>query len=213
MPLSQGLIAVFDSVAHQMDWISSAADQLASQGWYYGDRVLNPTFVRSLNKFLDDPKTVNSFRPAAIGRGSRHQNNQDVRRDLTLWLDDCREESQTRDVTTLIETIRLHLNRELLAGLADFEGHFALYPAGGFYQRHLDTFRDDDRRFLTFLLYLNSEWTHQDGGQLRLFTCAKNHIDIEPRGGSVLIFRSRDFEHEVLTSHVERRSFTGWFRV
>ena len=66
------------------------------------------------------------------------------------------------------ETLRLELNRELQLGLLDFECHFAVYPPGAFYRRHLDRFATDDRRTLSCVLYLNDAWSAQDGGALRL---------------------------------------------
>ena len=34
------------------------------------------------------------------------------------------------------------LNRDLFLGLEDFESHFAMYPPGAFYLKHVDRFRD-----------------------------------------------------------------------
>lgn len=46
---------------------------------------------------------------------------------------------------------------------------FCPVPTGAFYRRHLDRFRDDDRRMVSAVLYLNEDWQPQDGGQLRMF--------------------------------------------
>jgi hypothetical protein len=65
--------------------------------------------------------------------------------------------------------------RALQLGLFDFECHFALYPPGAGYRRHLDRFTgrdssaDEGARVLSCVLYLNREWGPEDRGQLRLY--------------------------------------------
>ena len=104
------------------------------------------------------------------------------------------------------------LNRELYLGLAELEWHFARYPAGSFYQRHLDQHRDQDTRAVTVVQYLNRDWTENDGGQLRIYLDAENQIDVTPHGGTLVVFLSNRFEHEVLPARRERLSLTGWYR-
>ena len=54
-----------------------------------------------------------------------------------------------------MDSLREALNRGLFLGLEDFECHFALYPPGAFYRKHVDRFRDDDRRMVSAVIYLN----------------------------------------------------------
>ncbi len=68
-----------------------------------------------------------------------------------------------------MDSLREAMNRGLFLGLEDFESRFALYPPGAFYLRHVDRFRDDDRRMVSAVLYLNDEWLPEYGGQLRMY--------------------------------------------
>jgi SM-20-related protein len=115
------------------------------------------------------------------------------------------------------ETLRLALNRALQLGLFDFESHFAAYPPGAGYRRHLDRFADHARfaseggRVLSCVLYLNRRWRPEDGGQLRLYRPDAPALDIPPQGGTLVVFLSDGFEHEVLPARRERLSLAGWF--
>jgi SM-20-related protein len=104
------------------------------------------------------------------------------------------------------------MNRDLMTGLADFEGHFAVFPAGAGYARHFDRLHGSDLRAISAALYLNDAWRPEDGGQLRLYTGGGRSEDILPIGGRLVVFVSERFEHEVLPATRERMSFTGWFR-
>jgi SM-20-related protein len=100
----------------------------------------------------------------------------------------------------------------LYLGLEDFESHFALYPPGAFYLKHLDRFRDNDRRTVSAVLYLNQDWQAEQGGALRLYLADGETRDVLPQAGSLLVFLSADMPHEVLPATRDRLSLTGWFR-
>ena len=100
-----------------------------------------------------------------------------------------------------------------MAGLEDFQGHFALYPRGAAYARHFDRLVGSDVRAISAALYLNDDWSR--GG--RRTACASTpgggaSEDVLPLGGRLVAFLSDRFEHEVLPARRERMSFTGWFR-
>jgi SM-20-related protein len=99
-----------------------------------------------------------------------------------------------------------------MAGLEDFQGHFAVYPAGAAYARHFDRLVGNDNRAISAALYLNDGWQPDDGGQLRIYTGGGKSEDVLPQGGRLVAFQSDRFEHEVLPARRERLSFTGWFR-
>ncbi|MEB3734889.1 2OG-Fe(II) oxygenase [Halopseudomonas pachastrellae] len=94
--------------------------------------------------------------------------------------------------------------------LDTFETHYALYPPGAGYQRHLDRFQDNPLRTISVVSYLNTAWQPGDGGELRLYL-PDGEFDVAPRAGTVVVFTSADVEHEVLASRFERASLTGWF--
>lgn len=194
-------------------WIKRAANGLANQGWFCEGNLVEQSLLDGLNRWASDRLAAGDFRDAGIGKSERLQKNSEIRRDRILWLPDESNDELICFWKNWIETIRDGINQELFAGLESFEGHLAIYPPGGFYRRHVDTFRDDDARRITLILYLNDQWTPRDGGELRLYCSASDSIDIKPRGGTVVLFNSRELSHEVLKSNAERRSFTGWFKV
>ena len=195
------------------DWINDAVSGLAQESWYHGERVVDSSLVWKLQQWMDDKDTYGDFKSAGVGKGAQQQTNEAIRRDRILWLPDELGSGVLSELFVLIEAMRAAFNRELYAGLESFEGHFAIYPPGGFYKRHIDTFRDDDVRRISFVLYLNKSWKPSQGGELRLYLEGDREAVIAPQAGSLVLFDSRRFPHEVLLSQAERLSFTGWFKV
>lgn len=151
------------------------------------------------------------LRPAKVGRGAGEQLAPEVRGDFISWLEAPEKDAEQRLLLKLDE-LRAALNRALMAGLEDFQGHFALYPRGAAYARHFDRLVGSDARAISAALYLNDGWSANDGGSLRIYTGGGRSEDVMPRGGRLVAFLSERFEHEVLPSSRERLSFTGWFR-
>ncbi|HEX6592548.1 MAG TPA: hypothetical protein VF050_11160, partial [Moraxellaceae bacterium] len=77
-----------------------------------------------------------AFAPARIGRGEGLHREAAVRGDGLCWL----REDMPAGVQYLhwMEGLRQALNRELFLGLQEFEAHYAHYPVGAFYRRHVD---------------------------------------------------------------------------
>lgn len=156
------------------------------------------------------------FRRAGVGRGKDLVIREDVRTDHVMWLRDndvtlCQQRYLDR-----LEELRVALNRGLFLGLMDFEGHFAVYPEGGFYKPHLDRHRETSDRIVSVILYLNPGWEKGDGGELRIWTTPGDKEGefeiIEPRMGTLVCFLAEDHWHEVLPAAKTRASITGWFR-
>ncbi|WP_370867402.1 2OG-Fe(II) oxygenase [Atopomonas sediminilitoris] len=147
---------------------------------------------------------------AAIGRGDEAQVREAIRGDLTRWLEPGMTPATDRFLA-LSEQLRQALNASLFLGLEELESHYALYPPGAFYKKHLDRFRDDDRRTITIVLYLNEHWLPADGGELRLYLPDGSVQDVQPELGTLVCFRSALLPHEVRVAHRERLSLTGWF--
>ena len=113
-----------------------------------------------------------------------------------------------------LEALRTTLNRALFMGLEDFEAHYALYPPGARYQRHLDSFRGDNQRRVSLVIYLNPDWRRADGGLLRLYTAQGALIDeVLPETGRAVCFLSEEFPHEVTRTRRPRASIACWFRI
>lgn len=150
--------------------------------------------------------------PAATGRGPARRHHAASRGDRTHWFEAAALTAAQAAYWQAMQILRVDLNRSLLFGLEELEAHYALYPSGTRYVRHRDRFRDDDARVLSSVLYLNADWRGEDGGQLRLYLAQNTHVDIYPEAGTLVLFLSAEFEHEVLPATRERVSIAGWFR-
>ena len=156
-----------------------------------------------------------SFEQARVGHGAQQQRRDDLRNDYIFWLDAANASPGVAHYFERLESLRQAINRKLLLGLFEFEGHFAVYPPGHFYRAHVDQFADSRTRQISTVLYLNETWSQQDGGQLRLYRKDKDPasaVDIYPSGGTLVVFFSEQVWHEVLPAQRERLSLTGWFR-
>ncbi|HCD89932.1 MAG TPA: 2OG-Fe(II) oxygenase, partial [Algoriphagus sp.] len=115
-----------------------------------------------------------------------------------------------------VEEIKTILNRRCFLGLKSFEGHFARYPIGSFYKRHLDQFQQVPYREVTVILYVNDQWTEADEGALRMYLPNPDGTerieDYLPMPGRLVVFLSAEIPHEVLPTKKERNSITGWLK-
>ena len=115
------------------------------------------------------------------------------------------------------------------------EGLYVCYPNGGFYRRHRDAAPKGlgysaEARAFSYLLYLNEGWQKEHGGCLRLFTggagghegldgpdgqdvghASSSFVDVEPRAGTLVVFRSDEIVHEVLDTFARRLVVAGWW--
>ena len=160
-----------------------------------------------------------AMRQARTGRGNRAISDDSVRGDFIRWIDETDEVVLTnpalREYFAGMEALRENFNRSLYLGLTEIESHFTIYPPGAFYRKHLDRFRGSEQRQVSSILYLNQGWSPEHGGQLRLYLDEANdatYLDIEPAGGTLVLFLSGRFWHEVLPATRQRMSLTGWFR-
>lgn len=186
-------------------------DDLAERGWSLQSSFLAPDLTLELAAECRTRETEGELAPAAIGRGGAMEVREGIRGDHIQWLEEGQSAVCDRYLS-LMDELRLSLNQTLFLGLEEFECHFALYPPGAFYKTHLDRFRDDDSRCVTVATYLNPNWQDGDGGALRMHMPDGSKLDIPPRAGSLVIFLSGSFPHEVLVTQTDRLSLTGWFR-
>lgn len=164
-----------------------------------------------LQKYDED-----KFKKAAIGNRVNELIAKSIRGDFILWIDESRVENGETMFFQKINDLTTYLNKTCFLGILQKEFHYALYPIGTFYKRHLDTFQNDDRRKLSFVCYLNEDgWQPEDGGELVLYLDENGKEQekiICPYPGRVVIFESQIIEHEVRPANRERLSITGWLK-
>ncbi|AMB84131.1 2OG-Fe(II) oxygenase [Pseudomonas agarici] len=186
-------------------------DDLAERGWSQQTLFLPADLTRELAAECRKRAAEGELAPAAVGRGPAQQVREGIRGDHIQWLEPGQAEPCDQYLG-IMDCLREALNRGLFLGLEDFESHFALYPPAAFYLKHVDRFRDDDRRMVSAVIYLNEAWLPEQGGQLRMYLDGGVEHDVEPTGGSLVVFLSGEVPHEVLPATRERLSLTGWFR-
>lgn len=153
------------------------------------------------------------FLPAGVGRGTDWQHAERLRRDKIAWIEG--ESEASRLWLEWADGLKTYLNRRLFLGLFSFESHYALYRPGDYYRKHLDAFRGRGNRVLSLVTYLNDGWRPEWGGQLLIYNEAGAEVlqSVSPQLGTVVIFLSEVFPHEVLPAVRPRHSIAGWFRV
>ncbi len=186
-----------------------AADALAAHGWYLLEDLLTAAQTRALTAECLALHAAHAMVPAATGA---QRTTSALRGDLTAWFAREALSAPQQVFVERLDALRAVLNRELLLSLIDSEAHYAVYPPGAGYARHLDRLRGSDARVVSAVFYLNPGWQDGDGGALRLYLANGAHRDIYPRAGHLLLFLSGQFEHEVLPATRQRLSIACWMQ-
>lgn len=187
------------------------SEDLGCAGIAVQDGYLDRARVRALYECLCERRIRGDFRAARIGREGTLQNNPAVRGDQTCWWGEplfAAEAELLRD----LEQLRLQLNSDLYLGLFELELHYAWYPPGAGYARHVDQSFGSTARRMSLILYLNENWESAGGGELELYDAHGGCRRVEPRAGRLVCFLSAGLEHAVLAAHRDRFSVSGWFR-
>lgn len=186
-------------------------DDLLNQQYSVVDNFFSDKEVEALRSILFLKYQEDEFKKAAIGNQFTEQIVKAIRGDFISWIDEARLEPAEEVFFAKINNFKNYLNRTCFLGIQDHEFHYALYPKGTFYKRHLDTFQNDDSRKLSIVCYLNDEdWQPEYGGELVLYK--EEDITIYPLKGRVVIFESQIIEHEVKPVEQKRLSITGWLK-
>ena len=153
------------------------------------------------------------FKRAGIGRQTDLAVNDQVRSDEVCWIEGSGDAEQAWLAWT--DQLQSYLNRRLFLGLFSFESHFSHYGPGDFYKRHRDAFRGQTNRVLSVVTYLNPAWEESQGGELVIQRSSDSHdtVRVIPQLGTLVIFLSEEFPHEVLPAQTDRYSIAGWYRV
>lgn len=185
-------------------------DDLATHGWSQQSIFIPTDLTTQLAKECHKRAEQGDLEPAAVGRGTAMAVHKNIRGDHIQWLEVGCNTAVDRYLA-LIEQLRVAINQTLFLGLDDFESHFTLYPPGAFYKKHVDRFRDDDRRTVSCIAYLNEQWLPEHGGELRMYLDNGRIHDVLPQAGTLIVFMSAQWPHEVLPATRDRLSLTGWF--
>lgn len=188
-----------------VDWI----DQMAQHDYVVIRDFLPLSVYEKLKSYLNEKLDEQMFEQAGIGALADNHVITRIRGDETFWLDRERDRGEIHEFYELVEEMIAYFNRLCYMSLSGFEFHFAHYPKGTFYKRHVDQFRDRSNRLITFILYFNDDWKRGDGGELVIYR-EKEDIKVDPTGNSAVLFRTEGLEHEVLLSSESRFSLTGW---
>ena len=196
--------------------IDKIADGLSDDGYIVIPNALDAEVLSGLQQRVTS-LSPEQWLSAGVGRDTDFQQNKKIRSDNIFWISEG--DPQESAFLQNMELLRQGLNQRLYMGLFDFESHFATYPKGAFYQRHVDALRGRSNRVLTVILYLNDDWSANDGGELLMYPNQQqgSHEEpvqrVVPELGTMVVFLSEKFPHEVLESHRQRYSLTGWFRI
>jgi len=164
---------------------------------------------------------------------TNHENDSDVRQDQICVVKESDTNEHGDDMMHCIKLLRgipFLLDRFTYDSSSSYivprQLQLARYlPDGSVYIRHLDKctstlaemgllgwLRSSDYRYraVTIILYLNDpEWN--SGGNLRCFgEDDASSIDVNPTGGTLIIFDSSKIEHQVLPSLMDRYALTLW---
>ncbi|MEO7071465.1 MAG: 2OG-Fe(II) oxygenase [Rhodanobacter sp.] len=192
-----------------MDDFTPAAQALAADGWCVLPQLLPPEQTAVLRAECAALDAAHAFRRARTGL---ERTASMLRTDRTHWFAPDALSAPQRAYLRRLNALRIALNRNLMLGLVDCEAHYAVYPVGGGYARHRDCMHYSEARVVSAVYYLNEDWQPDDGGALRLYLPDGAHHDIVPTGGTLALFLSAQFEHEVLPAKRERTSIACWLR-
>lgn len=185
------------------------ARDLAGVGYSVFPGLLREELAAEVRREMEDIRRAGEFRPAGVGKDVRFS--PETRGDGTHWLEPGAPTAVQAKLGRFLSRVREDLNRDLFLGLWDWEGHYAVYPPGAFYRRHLDRFASDSKRTVSVVLFFNAGWAESDGGALRI-EGADGTRDVFPAAGTAVFFMSDRVPHEVRETKRERFSFAGWFR-
>ncbi|MBA6296669.1 2OG-Fe(II) oxygenase [Colwellia sp. MB02u-9] len=196
----------------------SIANNLVDKGYSISldalPKNLTSLLLQQINELADE-----NFKRAGIGRAKDHVINDAIRTDEICWITGNTEASGAW--IKWAGSLQNYLNKYLFLGLFSFESHFSHYGKGDFYKQHKDAFKGEGNRVLSVVVYLNQDWSLEDGGELIIYPeqdldsgiIAGNKITVIPNAGTIVVFLSEEFPHEVLPALRDRYAIAGWFRL
>ena len=196
----------------QQQLFENIAKNLNEKGYSTQPNALSPSLNGLLWEHLQNMSSGN-FKRAGVGRENRHTVNDFIRTDAISWIN-----GETKAGEVWLDwayALQTYLNQRLFLGLFSFESHFAHYGKGDYYKKHQDAFKGEANRVVSIVVYLNPDWTPDDGGELIIYTGESDYstVSVTPGFGTIVVFLSEEFPHEVLKTNRDRFSIAGWFRL
>lgn len=187
-------------------WLSWV-DELSCNDYVVIDNFLDTSTYLEVREFF--LSKLNYFAQAGIGALDKNTVHTEIRGDYTFWLTKERDTEIAAFWEVVDQAIQV-FNRYCFLSLSGYEFHFANYPPGGHYTKHLDQFKNRNNRTISFIVYLNEGWQKGDGGELEIFKPDNSSFLVEPLAGRCVLFKSDVVPHAVLKSYKDRYSLTGW---
>jgi SM-20-related protein len=184
-------------------------DQIEASGFGVCPNFLDTAHLQAIIDSFETRYLNLEFKSAGISKNGEVV--KAIRGDEIFWLEKDNATASESTYLEKIESFITYLNRTCYLGLASYEMHYAHYPVGSFYKKHLDKFKANSNRKLSVILYLNPNWEESHGGELMLYL-ENDTLKINPTGGKLVVFESHKIEHEVLPTLLPRRSITGWLK-
>ncbi|WP_149304325.1 2OG-Fe(II) oxygenase [Pareuzebyella sediminis] len=208
---------LFEQLAFSINPLDeSVIDDILQNGHSVIDGFLEENLVLSLRTDLLKKYEDDCFKKAAIGNRTNETIKTGIRGDFILWIYEHTTDYSHRLFLDRINDLVVYLNKTCFLGILRTEFHYAVYPEGKFYKRHLDAFENDDRRKLSVVCNLNEDdWLPEHGGELVLYlkgTAGEVPKTVYPFPGRAAVFESRVLEHEVKAAIRQRLSITGWLK-
>lgn len=181
-------------------------------GFHIIDNFLDESHYQALRSNVQEMDQKGLLSRAKIGVNENAHQNETIRGDETLWIDEQSEDPAVKAYLEQTNKIAKILNQSLFLGLIEFETHYALYQPGTYYKKHIDQFATTKDRKISCVYYLNSDWQNNYGGELKLYNQNNQLIqEVFPQGNRFICFNS-ELPHEVCITHQPRFSIAGWMK-
>jgi SM-20-related protein len=194
----------------ESDWRPTAV-ALSDRGYATLPEAMPSADWRTLRAEAQQLFADEAFSTARIGRGEGARTEGITRGGSVCWLD--ADMPAGHSFLRWMDRLRRSLNRDLFLGLDSFEAQYAHYPVGAGYQTHVDRHGSSNARVVSAVIYLNSDWPADAGGELVIYDAQHApRLTQAPDGGTLVLFMSDDTPHEARIATRERWSIAGWFR-
>jgi SM-20-related protein len=180
-----------------------ASRALEQKGWGFIDNLFSDYEMKQIISY---GKTLELKKANIVKSQPEHK---EYRGDSIHWFE-WKENVIEDMVLNKFEILKTQLNEYLFLGINDFESHLAHYPEGKCYGKHFDATKQNNKRVISLVTYLNHNWKVSHGGELKLYT-SDGEILVPPCAGTTILFVSSEIEHEVLKTNKDRWSIATWF--